>query len=88
MSDKSLLSFFIQYLNQNKYRLANNFEGRGLKHYAFDFFPRQYIQTYTLTRISFTYIRCNLSLVIFKFMYKLEQGKIIIFLLCIWIKWF
>ena len=30
----SLISFLIQYLNGNKYRLTINFKGTGLKHYG------------------------------------------------------
>ena len=28
----------VQYLNENKYRLTNKFEGSGLKHYAWELF--------------------------------------------------
>ena len=35
---RSLFSFLIYYLNKNKYRLTNNIEGTGLKHYGCDLF--------------------------------------------------
>ena len=34
MSKRSLFSFLIQQLNENKYRPTNNFKGTGLKHYG------------------------------------------------------
>ena len=38
-SNRSLVSFFIQYLNENRYRLTSNFEGTGLEHHGYELFP-------------------------------------------------
>ena len=39
MSKKNSFSFLVQYLNGNKHRPTNKFEGTGLKHYGYNFFP-------------------------------------------------
>ena len=45
----SLFSFMIQYLNETKYHLTNNFEGAGLKHYGCKLFP-PIVQMHTQTQ--------------------------------------
>ena len=37
-SIKILFSFLSHYLSENNYRLTNNFEGKGLKHYRCELF--------------------------------------------------